>query len=246
MDHQAESVLQSTGRVSEFASANGEVLRQIGNLIVARFGPAPLNTRRAVGIAGAGCVGKSTFAEALAGTLYRDHSYDCASVDLDGYLIEKSQRESLQPIISGYHPKGFELDRAAEDIDQWRTLGRPFQLRMYDRVTSRRLPGRLVQGSDMLIIEGACAFYEPLRHLSDFKIFLWASKQLQYTNRCHREKEELRRSDAEIREKFGRLYPDYQKYILPTLAFADVVLEVEEGYRLTNRTVSSLQYQGTS
>ena len=126
MDRQAESVLQSTGRVSEFASANADVLGHLGSLIVARFGPAPLNTRRVVGIAGAGCVGKSTFAEALAGTLHRDHSYDSASVDLDGYLIEKSQRESSQPIISGYHPKGFELDRAQEDIDQWRTVGRPF------------------------------------------------------------------------------------------------------------------------
>ena len=245
MEDHAESVLQSTGRVSEFASVNAELLRQLGDLILARFGPAPLTTHRVVGIAGAGCVGKSTFADALADILRRDHSYDCASVDLDGYLIEKSQRESSQPIISGYHPRAFEVDRAAEDIARWRTAGRPFHLWIYDKVTSLRLPGKPVEASDLLIIEGACAFYEPLRDLGDLKIFLWASKQLQYANRYHREKEELKRPDAEIQEKFAHLYPDYERYILPTLSLADVVLEVEDGYRLKNPTFSIVQYQGS-
>ena len=240
MGNYSEAALFSS-RVPAFTAANEEVLHGLGGLLVTRFGTAPLAPGRVVAIAGPGCVGKSTLAEGLAANLRRDHSYDCMAVDLDGYLIEKSQRERVRPIISGYDPRGFELIQAAQDVSRWRGVGQKFQIKIYDKLTSRRPAGEQVDARDLLIIEGACAFFEPLKSLSDFKVFLFADKRIQFANRYQREKNDLSRSDAQINAKFAHLYPDYERYILPTLYLADVVLQVEENYRLRAWTTADFE-----
>lgn len=232
MGQQAKSQLASWSRLGAFASVNANVVDHLARFISGRFGRPPLPTRRIVALAGAGCVGKSTLAEVLARHLGQRLCYDCAPVDLDGYLIERSKREVPGRIVSAYHPEAFELYRALGDLRGWLNTGRPFELLVYDKATSRRSAARVIRPADMLILEGVCAFYEPLRPLSEFKIFVLATKEIQYGNRWRRENGDLGRPTSEIQDRFERLHRDYERHVQPTIAFADVVLRVDDGYVL--------------
>lgn len=234
MVHREDLELNHRTRVEAFAAMNASVLHLLTREALQRFGPPPLRERRIVGIAGPGCVGKSTLAEAFAEMLRSQVGYNCDWLDLDGYLLEKAQRELSSPIISGYNPKGYELGEARNQLDSWLITGDVFEVRVYDKLTSKRTARRRVQARDLLVVEGVCAFCEGLEHLSSFKVFLNATREVQYANRWQREKTDLRRSDSQIEHKFQTLYPDYEKYILPTMSMADVVLNVQSGYKLSH------------
>jgi len=236
-------------RLASFVEANERILGWLAQIISSRFGKPPLQDRKIVAFAGPGCVGKSTLAEALSGILRGQFSYESDWIDLDGYLIEKAKRETPDRIITGYNPKGFELAKAERDLKNWLSTGEPFVIRVYDKVTSRRDATRRVRARDALVIEGVCAFNEALLPLSAFRIFLTATKEIQYANRRRREVIEMGRSLEQIEEKFRHLYPDYERYVLPTKRFADLVLRVEENYRLARveeDTVSLDEVEGCS
>lgn len=233
MDYREDLKINHRTRVEAFASMNENVLQLLIREALRRFGPLPLSERKIVSIAGSGCVGKSTLAEAFAKMLRSQVGYDCDWLDLDGYLLDKSQRESSFPIVSGYNPKGYELGEARNQIHFWLNTGEALEVRVYDKLTSKRTAHRRVQTRDLLIVEGVCAFCEGLEYLSSFKIFLNATKEIQYTNRWQRERNDLGRSESQIEHKFQILYPDYEKYIAPTMAMADVILKVEWEYNLS-------------
>lgn len=220
-------------RIEAFAKANASILQILTRKTLEKFGTPALAKRRIIGIAGAGCLGKSTLAEVFAETLHLHLGYDCDWLELDGYLIEKERREASCPIISGYNPKGYELDEAENQLRSWLTTGEVFEVRVYDKLTSKRTGCRKVQARDLLVVEGVCALCESVTDLSNFKVFLEASREVQYANRWQRERTDLGRSDSQIQQKFQTLYPDYEMYILPTREMADVVLQVKTGYELS-------------
>ena len=219
-------------RLPAFIEANEEVLNWLAHIIASRLGKPPLSKRKIIALAGPGCVGKSTLAEALSRILAEKYSYGSDWIDLDGYLIEKADREKPGRIITGYNPKGFELAKAEADLRTWLSNGESFVIRVYDKVTSRRSATRRVDASDVLVVEGVCAFHAALLPLSAFRIFLTATKDIQFANRRRREEIDMGRSLDQIEEKFRHLYPDYERYVLPTKRFADLVLRVEDNYRL--------------
>ena len=184
-----------------------------------------------VAISGAGCLGKSTLAEALVYYLREKYNLMAAFIDLDGFLIEKAIREAEPEPISGYNPKGYELNTARKLLKEWIEHDTPIEVKIYDKLSSHRMNSRRVPPAKISIIEGACAFFEEFRALSNIKIFVDAPKQIQFENRKRRERFDLGRTHEEIVKKFQGLYPDYLKYIKPTKFLADVILTVDTSYQ---------------
>jgi uridine kinase len=237
MTDQTYNKINHNTQLTAFKSSNAEILEKLSSRIIAMFGGPPLMPRRIIAIAGAGCLGKSTLAEVLISYLEKLALYDCNWVDLDGYLIEKTWRESFNPIITGYNPKGYELQKAEKDLSMWLKTGKSFPIKIYDKLKSERTESRVIKAKDLLIVEGVLGFYKSLQRISTFKIFLHASKEIQYINRLDRERNHLDRTKEQIKQKFRNLYPDYEKYILPTMRLADVIFKVERGYKLSTEGV---------
>lgn len=184
-----------------------------------------------VGISGAGSLGKSALAQAIARCLKDEHHITAAVVDLDGFLIEKAIREVGPVPISGYHPMGYELHAAQTALKRLIEQDLPIEVKVYDKVSSQRTSTCVVQPGWIIIIEGACAFFDELRNFSNIKLFVEAPKDIQFKNRLHRERFEMGRTMEQIVTKFDGLYPDYLKYIKPTKTLADVILNVDTQYR---------------
>lgn len=218
------------GLISTLICKNRLVINELLNFIVYSVEQRQRFGKSVIGISGAGCLGKSTLAQALACCLKYEYHMTVAVIDLDGFLIEKAIREAGPVSISGYHPKGYELQHAKVLLKNLIERDLPIRVKRYDKVSSQRLISYIVEPARIIIIEGACAFFDKLRNFSDIKIFVEASKDVQFKNRQEREIFEMGRTLEQIIAKFEKLYPDYLKYIKPTKSLADVVLRVDTQY----------------
>ncbi len=217
--------------IQRLIDRNRLVINELADFIVSAAEQRQRFGKCVVGISGAGCLGKSTLAQAIARCLRDEHYITAAVVDLDGFLIEKAIREASPVPISGYHPKGYELEAALDALRRLIEQDLPIEVKEYDKMLSQRVSTHIVQPAKIVIIEGACAFFDELRNFSDIKIFVEAPKSVQFKNRQRREMFEMGCTLGQIVRKFNGLYPDYLKYIKPAKASADVILSVDTQYR---------------
>ena len=208
-------------------SGTAEILMQLRHAVLSKVRTNRGNTT-VVGIAGAGCVGKTTLSHRLSVLL---GSAECQVVSLDAYLLDRQTRSELGQ-LTGYDPRGFELSRAAEDLETLVRNRRSVVVSQYNRLTHRRdLPEHLWPRR-ILLVEGGLALSDPIRSLIDLRIFLQSDKRTQYVLRLRREQAEFGSSESEVLRRFKRYWADYRKYIDSQLGSADLILRVGAAYDL--------------
>lgn len=196
--------------------------------------------RVVISVAGAGCIGKTTFAEAF--KKYIGDSI-CQVISLDGYMLEREKRNSLG-YISGYDPRGFELSKARKDLSSLIDFNDPFILNRYNRQTHNRDIEELIEPKEVIFLEGGLALREELYNLADFHIFLYSEKDTQLSLRLRREQREFGYTVTQITDRFKRYYSDYLKYVHPQIKMADIILMIDTNYKITfikNKPVARIQ-----
>jgi uridine kinase len=185
-----------------------------------------------IGIAGAGCLGKTTLCYK-----FRDlvGHYKCQVVSLDGYMLEHEKRKQLGG-ITGYDPRGFELARARSDISQLTHHKRSFTLYRYDRCIHQKISPELIRHRNFILIEGSLALSSFLHDLEDLHIFLDAHRKIQFKLRLERERREFGYTFSQVARRFEKYWRDYQRFVQPQIERADLIIRIGANfnYKITN------------
>ncbi len=203
-----------------WARLNEEVCARLCGLALTRGG------RGVVGIAGAGGgIGKTSLARELAGLL---GSEETCILSLDDYLIARVERDERG--IGAHDPRANDLARAAADIERLRG-GSPCTKPVYDHQRGGPASTESIKPARFLIVEGVHALQPVIRPLLDLGIFLDATPDVRY-GRVTRDMEEKGVSEAYARGVHERLEEECRIHLLPLKDAADVVIEVDESFRL--------------
>lgn len=185
------------------------------------------NQRVVIGVAGAGCIGKTTFIEQL-----REILGDAEVINLDGYMLERKLAYKIEPGMTGYDPRRNDLKKAQKEISNLVVRGIPFKQRDYDRSTHQRTEPKEVLPKPIIIIDGVHALHDMLLPLVNFGIFLDAPEEVQYQLRLRRERKEFKYDEKKVKKRWKKYYPDYLNHIATQKKYADIVLRVGHDYNL--------------
>jgi uridine kinase len=176
-----------------------------------------------IGIAGGSGSGKTTLAVRLAAVLGAT-----TLVAVDAYYRDLAE---LDPALR--EDRNFDVPEALDHelmLGQLAELarGRTVELPGYRFEThTRTAAGRTVRPGRYVLLEGLFALYWPaLRDLLDLKIFVDAPHDLCLARRVERDTAERGRTPESVRLQYARtVRPMYERYVLPTRAYADLVLD---------------------
>lgn len=180
-----------------------------------------------IGIAGAGGgIAKTSLARELAGLL--DSRHHCV-ISLDDYLISRRERDELG--IGAHNPVASDLERAAGDLESLKS-GRPCEKPVYDHVAGKAVETERVVAHRFVIVEGVMAVHPRLRPLMDLAIFIDAPAAVRF-RRVARDMNEKGLTESYARAVHTRFEADVREHLMPLRASADVVIAVDQEFRLT-------------
>lgn len=175
-----------------------------------------------VRIAGFGSLGKTTVANSLAGL------FPSATVlGTDGFMPDREERRRRN-LTNGDIPAGIDFEGMRNDILQL-TSGVAVKNRVYNHYTGKHEVVGLLQPSQLIILDGACALYSDLRLLiSSYGIFLNANDdkvraflrhQVNTTERGY--------SEEQSQKALPGYLAGYNEFVLPSRQYADAVCMVD-------------------
>ena len=174
-----------------------------------------------VAIAGASGSGKSWLAERLAGQL------PATIVSLDSYYRDLSHLEFAERTRQNFDlPEALDWELISSQIETL-AQGRPIEKPVYDfSVHTRTSRTEPVAPADFMIIEGLFALYDDrVRRLCGTRVFLLTDDAVCLARRIERDiRERGRTRDSVIAQYAGVARPMYERHVLPTRSFADLVL----------------------
>jgi uridine kinase len=109
--------------------------------------------------------------------------------------------------------------------------GRPVRVPVYDFATHMRSAGHQeIAPAPVVVIEGLFTLcWEELRTVLDLTVFLDAPHRVCLARRIERDARGRARSEASVRRQYEHtVIPMYQRFVLPTRAHADLVLDATE------------------
>ncbi len=194
---------------------------------------------RLIAIAGASCSGKTTLARFLAASLPGDN----AVLPMDAYYHDcSSMPAALRAGVNFDAPEALDLDLLEKHL---RALSRgvAVQRPVYRYATHRRSsrtewigPGAYV------IVEGLFALYwSRLRRLYHASVFVEAGAELCLERRIARDVTERGRTrESVIRQYRTQVEPMFRQYLLPTRAYADLIVDGAAPVAVSGRRILSL------
>ena len=177
-----------------------------------------------IGITGAGGAGKSTLALNIAKYFGEDF---CLAIDLDDYLISRSERGRLG--LTGYQPRANQLDLAREHILRLKS-GHSITKPVYNHATGENSKAVIVNPKPLLIFEGVTTLYSQLDDLYNISIFLDALEETQIQSRIERDVNQRGYTREDALALYENLKPHYKTYIEPTKSKATITGEVGIDY----------------
>lgn len=194
-----------------------------------------------IGISGASCSGKTSIANKLSDMLCGGEN---ALIRMDNYYHDFSSLEPEERALINFDKPDSVDFELLEDHVKGLLEGREIVIPAYNFIThTREGPGRKARcrlpaeggGRSVLIIEGLYALLrESLRTIMDIRVFIEADMDTCLSRRVKRDTSERGRTrEAVFRQFYDTVIPMYNKYVLPTREYADLIVDAEEPAELT-------------
>jgi uridine kinase len=182
-----------------------------------------VNSPVILGIAGCSGSGKTTLAEELARELEGTHFH------LDHYYRDLSHLSYDERCRKNFdHPDELESDLLIADVGRL-AEGHAIYHPQYDFTNYTRIPNetKRLEVDHLLIIDGIFAlYYEGLRALYDFSVYVDTPDQACYQRRLARDVEHRGRKAESVAAHYAEtVRPMAEEYIRPSARYADLVVD---------------------
>jgi uridine kinase len=182
-----------------------------------------VNSPVILGIAGASGSGKTTLAEELARELEGTHFH------LDHYYRDFSHLSYEERCRKNFdHPDELESDLLIAHVSRLAD-GHAIHVPQYDFAQHTRIPGRTkrLEAGHLVIVDGIFAlYYEGLRALYDFSVYVDAPDQVCYQRRLARDVRQRGRTAESVSAHYAEtVRPMAEQYVRPTSRYADLVVD---------------------
>ena len=191
-------------------------------------------------MAGGSCSGKSTLAWQVAEAMTGVEVTTCS---IDNYYKDLSNLTPAE--IDEYN---FDCPEALDDVrliaDAKRLLnGKKVKMPVYNFVTHRQVDLRKIIPGDIIILEGLLALhYIRLVELSQVRIFVACSADIRQTRRINRDVTQRGRTvDQVLKQCAKTVEPMYKRFVMPSIARADLVVPGDNLDLAVERVKSLLQ-----
>ena len=178
-----------------------------------------------IGIAGGTASGKSSIADILKKDF--DNSKSVKIIKEDDYYKDQSNLSMEERVKTNYdHPLAFDFDlmfSQLNDLLNCKTIEKP----TYDYTVHNRSDRiEIVEPSDVIILEGLFALYNPeIRAMEDIKIFVDTDADIRFIRRLRRDIIERNRTMENVMEQYlTTVKPMHDQFIEPTKKYADVII----------------------
>lgn len=184
-----------------------------------------LNKPILIGIAGGTASGKTSISNILIEDFAETKSVRV--VKEDDYYKDQSDLTYEERCKTNYdHPLAFDFDLLQFQLNellQGKTIEKP----TYDyTVHNRSNVTEIVEPSDVIILEGLFALYNPeIRKMEDIKIFVDTDADTRFIRRLRRDIAERQRTmDNVIEQYLSTVKPMHEEFIEPTKKYADIII----------------------
>lgn len=195
-----------------------------------------------IGIAGGSGSGKSTFAKRLK-ERFPD---DIALVSCDNYYLARSEMPFEERKKQNYDsPEAFEFDLMVGQIMDLKN-GKDVLCPVYDFAMHTRSNKVIeIKSKPIILIDGILIFSEPkLREIMDMRIYVETDADERILRRARRDIGERGRDlDGVIEQYLATVKPMHNKYVEPTKAYADIIINGgmnDRAYDLVKNKIASL------
>lgn len=195
-----------------------------------------------VGIAGGTASGKTTAAHQFVEKL----GARAVLIDHDRYY--KSLTPHTRPLDHNFdHPHSLDTERLVRDLDGLRA-GKTVAVPRYDFASHSRLPEEdVLEPRPVIVVEGILVLAdEDLRARFDAKVYVDAPDDTRLIRRIRRDLKQRGRQVDEVLSQWERtVAPMHRKFVAPSRAHADIVLDgTEDVAALVNALLSLVTGQG--
>ncbi len=195
-----------------------------------------------IGIAGGSGSGKSTFAKRLKDR-FPD---DIALVSCDNYYLARSEMPFEERKKQNYDsPEAFEFDLMVGQIMDLKN-GKDVLCPVYDFAMHTRSDQVVeIKSKPVILIDGILIFSEPkLREIMDMRVYVETDADERILRRARRDICERGRDlDGVIEQYLATVKPMHNKYVEPTKAYADIIINGgmnDRAYDLVKNKIASL------
>jgi phosphoribulokinase len=175
-----------------------------------------------IGVAGDSGCGKSTFLRRITDLFGEDF---VTVICLDDYhSLDRKQRKETG--ITALDPRANNFDLMAEQIKALKS-GQSIMKPIYNHETGEIDPPEKIDPNHIVVIEGLHPLYdERVRGLIDFSVYLDITDEVKIAWKIQRDMAERGHSYEDVLAQINSRKPDFDAYIDPQKAHADVVLRV--------------------
>ena len=178
-----------------------------------------------IGIAGGTASGKSSIAKILCDDFINTNSIRI--IKEDDYYKDQTNLTMEERVKTNYdHPLAFDFDlmlTQLKDLLNGKSIEKP----TYDyTVHNRSNITEIVEPSDVIILEGLFALYNPeIRAMEDIKVFVDTDADIRFIRRLKRDIVERNRTmDSVVQQYLTTVKPMHNQFIEPTKKYADVII----------------------
>ena len=175
-----------------------------------------------IGVAGDSGVGKSTFLRRLS-DMFGEEFMTVICLD-DYHSLDRKQRKETG--ITALDPRANNFDLMYEQIKSLKD-GKSIMKPIYNHETGLLDPPELIEPNKVVVIEGLHPIYdERVRGLLDFSVYLDLSDEVKIAWKIQRDMSERGHTLADVKQAIELRRPDFEAYIDPQKAHADVVIQI--------------------
>ena len=185
-----------------------------------------MSSRILIGVAGGTGSGKTTVASKIGEVLHKE----MVIIPQDFYYGDNNHLPLEEREKINYdHPDSFDTELLVEHLKNL-VAGETIQSPIYDfKEHKRREETKEIKPAPIIILEGILIFVNPaLREIMDFKIFVDTPSDIRLIRRIKRDMVERGRTlDSVINQYLETVRPMYERFVLPTRDYSDLVTRGE-------------------